>query len=364
MKPRVFISSTYYDLKHVRERLERFIENYYFDPVLFESDTVTFEPNKSLDISCYNEVKLCHMMILIVGGRYGSAISGDDTDEKKDFYNKEYISITRKEFETAIKLNVPIFVFIEKNVYAEYHTYSKNQDIFEGNNPIEFSFAHADDINVFRFINILKSIAIKTFEKIEDIEHYLGNQFAGMLYLYLQNLRDEKQDEKILDSVSELKNISKRMNEMLVAVGKNVIKGSSFDDVIFNQNKILVEFFVEQFCDNITFRSDSDIPLSVSREVFEILKQTILSKENILNVAKEKDFQKMWSNLGTIESKFKSDLLFLDSRLQIDSFNYYKIFKNYAHKILPILDSDVRLQEYLDTKLFASLELEITGLPF
>lgn len=84
MKPRVFVSSTYFDLKHVRERLERFIENYYFDPVLFESDTVTFEANKSLDTSCYNEVKLCHMMILIIGGRYGSIISGENIAEKKN----------------------------------------------------------------------------------------------------------------------------------------------------------------------------------------------------------------------------------------------------------------------------------------
>ena len=39
-KPRVFVSSTYYDLKYVRERLERFISAYCFDPILFESDEV------------------------------------------------------------------------------------------------------------------------------------------------------------------------------------------------------------------------------------------------------------------------------------------------------------------------------------
>ncbi len=87
MKPRVFVSSTYFDLKYVRERIERFIENYNFEPVLFESDNVIFEHNKPLDLSCYNEVKLCHMMILIIGGRYGSIISGENTKEKKEFYN-------------------------------------------------------------------------------------------------------------------------------------------------------------------------------------------------------------------------------------------------------------------------------------
>jgi hypothetical protein len=37
MIPRVFVSSTYYDLKHVRERIEKFIDNYGFEPVLFDT---------------------------------------------------------------------------------------------------------------------------------------------------------------------------------------------------------------------------------------------------------------------------------------------------------------------------------------
>ena len=61
-KPRVFLSSTYYDLKHVRERIERFLANFGMEPVLFENDNVTFEFNKPLDLSCYNEVKTCQMV--------------------------------------------------------------------------------------------------------------------------------------------------------------------------------------------------------------------------------------------------------------------------------------------------------------
>ena len=88
-KPRVFVSSTYYDLKYVRERLERLISSYCFEPILFESDDVFFNPNIKLDASCYKEVENCHMMLLIVGGRYGSLAS-----EQKDQYEENYISIT------------------------------------------------------------------------------------------------------------------------------------------------------------------------------------------------------------------------------------------------------------------------------
>ena len=44
------MSSTYYDLKHVRSSLERFISSLGFDPVLFERGDVAYAPDKALDV--------------------------------------------------------------------------------------------------------------------------------------------------------------------------------------------------------------------------------------------------------------------------------------------------------------------------
>lgn len=363
MKPRVFVSSTYFDLKHVRERLERFIENYYFEPVLFESDNVLFEHNKPIDISCYNEVKLCHMMILIIGGRYGSIISGDNLIEKKLAYNNDYVSITRKEYETATKLNIPVFVFIDRNVYAEYNTYNKNQAFFEKGND-HFSFAHVDDINIFKFISSIKGIAIKTFEKIDDIENYIGNQIAGMLYLYLQDLQNEKQDEKILDSVSELKSISKRMNEMLLQVGKTVIQDTQFQDVIFNQNKIVIQFFVEQLIDNISFKNEIDLNDEELKEVLIICEKTIFNIENIQDIEKEVNWEQKHYKRNLVEENLKDSLTKLNNQLKIDSFNFFKIYNSYAKKVYPIISNNKELKEYFDSLLKHELHTEIYGLPF
>ena len=131
MIPRAFVSSTYFDLKHVRERIEKFIHNYGFEPILFESDKVTYQHGKEIDHSAYYEVGLCHIMILIVGGRYGSPSSQSQQTEERRLYDEDYISITRKEFETAIQKNIPILIFVDKNVYAEYHTYKANQEYFD-----------------------------------------------------------------------------------------------------------------------------------------------------------------------------------------------------------------------------------------
>jgi hypothetical protein len=200
MKPRVFVSSTYYDLKYVRESLERFIKNYDFDPILFESGNVLFEPNKKIDDSCYNEVGVCHMMVLIIGGRYGSLASGDEAQEKQKEYDKTVVSITQKEYETALANGIPTFVFIDKNVYGEYQTYSKNRlSIDNGTLPMEFAFV--DSKNVFKFIYKVSNKPVKTFERIEEIELYLKQQISAMFYQYLDGLRNATKDSKVLDAV-------------------------------------------------------------------------------------------------------------------------------------------------------------------
>ena len=100
-RPRVFISSTYYDLKHLRSAFESFLEQFGFEPVLSEKGSIAYTPDVPLDASCYREIEQVDIFILIVGGRYGSersfGESAKDKKAKKAFYDK-YDSITREEF--------------------------------------------------------------------------------------------------------------------------------------------------------------------------------------------------------------------------------------------------------------------------
>lgn len=291
MKPRIFISSTYYDLKHVRERLEKFIDNYGFEAILFESDKVTYEHNRPIDESAYQEVTLCHIQILIIGGRYGTAASSGSQLEDQNKYESEFVSITRREFETAIKRNIPVFIFIDKNVYSEYQTYKENQDFFDNNesykNPktsqdVKFKFAHVDNVSIFRFIDLVKVKPIKTFDRVEEIENYLQNQFAGMFYLYLDHLQKQKEVSKVLDSVTELNSISLRMNEMLNSVGKKILGNDGnheYQEVIKKQFEMLAVFFADQFLGMIEAEDvTTEIVSDQRREV------AVLIYDNILNI--------------------------------------------------------------------------------
>ena len=40
MKPRIFVSSTFYDLKYVREDLSNFIKAHDFEPIMLEDETL------------------------------------------------------------------------------------------------------------------------------------------------------------------------------------------------------------------------------------------------------------------------------------------------------------------------------------
>lgn len=92
-KPRVFISSTYYDLKSVRADLEHFMREHGFDPVLHERGGVTYSKEQSPEQGCYREIESCEVLVSIIGGRFGS------TSQTGPY------SISQMELKTAIEQN-------------------------------------------------------------------------------------------------------------------------------------------------------------------------------------------------------------------------------------------------------------------
>ena len=150
-RPRIFVSSTYYDLKHIRASLDLFIDSLGYDPVLSEKGDIAYTHDRPLDESCYREAENSDIFVLIVGGRYGSEASGSTASIKGQFYDR-YESITRKEFESAITKDIPVYILIEKGVYSEYRTFLKNKD------RQDINYAHVDSVNIFRFIDEILSL--------------------------------------------------------------------------------------------------------------------------------------------------------------------------------------------------------------
>ena len=56
MKPRIFISSTFYDLKYVREDISNFVKAHDFEPIMFEDGDIGYTPAR---VSINHVMKLC-----------------------------------------------------------------------------------------------------------------------------------------------------------------------------------------------------------------------------------------------------------------------------------------------------------------
>ena len=55
--PKIFISSTYYDLRQERSAIADFIKSLGYDPVMHERAGVTYTQNETLEKDCYNEIQ-------------------------------------------------------------------------------------------------------------------------------------------------------------------------------------------------------------------------------------------------------------------------------------------------------------------
>ena len=218
-RPRVFVSSTYYDMKHLRSSIENFIEQLGYEPVLSEKDSIAYLPDAPLYESCYRESKSEDLFVLIIGGRYGSAASDQPKGDGDDFYDR-YESITKREYESACERDIPAFILIEQGVDAEYQTYLKNKD----NRSIKY--AHVDSVNIFHLIESIRdkqrNNPVKLFSKYSDIESWLKEQWAGTFRELIQRMstgsRIREIDTKVADLAQTAETLKRYLEEVVTKV--------------------------------------------------------------------------------------------------------------------------------------------------
>ena len=170
-KLRIFISSTFYDLRQVRSDLDTFIEGLGYDSVRNEEGDIPYGKEEALEEYCYKEIKSVDILVAIIGGRFGSESRRNNS------------SISQIELKTALKENKQIYIFIEKNVLSEYETYLLNKEK-------DLKYRYVDDKRIYSFIEEVKNLNsnnnIKGFETASDITKYLKEQFSGLFQRFLE----------------------------------------------------------------------------------------------------------------------------------------------------------------------------------
>ena len=197
-KPRIFISSTFYDLRQTRVDLDQFIESLGYEPVRNEEGDIPYGKDKELQEYCYKEISNIDILVSIIGSRYGSIATGDDN-----------YSVSQKEVKTAMENHKQVFIFIDKRVLTEFETYLLNK----GRTDVHYNYV--DNINIYKFIEEIKNLThnnnIKAFESAQDITHYLREQFAGLFKQFI--IEQEKAAENVV--IRDIRDTAKTLHDLV-----------------------------------------------------------------------------------------------------------------------------------------------------
>jgi hypothetical protein len=215
--------------------MERFIDSLGFEAVLSEKGTIAYSPDVPLDESCYREVRNSDVFVLVIGGRYGSERSGTDRAAAKAFFDR-YDSVTKLEYKAAVERDIPVYVFIERAVYAEYQTFILNKT----NQKI--AYAHVDSINVFHLIDEIlaqpRNNPVHEFDRYEDIEGWLREQWAGLFKELLQKATERKQIEDLKTQVEDLTAISNALKNYLQEVVQKLLPQQATNLIRVEESKL------------------------------------------------------------------------------------------------------------------------------
>ena len=197
-KPRVFVSSTFYDLKQVREDLDRFISGLGYEAVLHEAGDIAYGKDSPPEAYAFREIELCDILVCVIGGRYGT-----ESQEQPGS------SITQQELHTALENQVQVFIFIEQDVHSEYSTYLLNKE------TADVKYRFVDDHRIYEFIESIDKLPrnnpITPFRTAPDIVEYLRGQWAG---LFQRSLQDQKRLEEVR-VLAEMKSVAGTLERLV-----------------------------------------------------------------------------------------------------------------------------------------------------
>ncbi|WP_434766164.1 DUF4062 domain-containing protein [Pseudomonas triticicola] len=229
-KPRIFVSSTCYDLGMLRSELRPFITNMGYEPIMSDYSDILYDPRSHTHVSCINEVGNCDLLVLILGQRFGGAaidaalecVNFEELSARSSnsavFEGSPKFSITQLEVLKAIENSIPIYAFVDDKVYHDHLVYEKNKHDEDLVQRIKFPSMQKNETAkyVFEFINYLThrvhNNCIVPFSRLEDIRSNLVSQWSQ---LYQRLLLE---DRTRLSEIKRYQDFSERLEDLKTVV--------------------------------------------------------------------------------------------------------------------------------------------------
>lgn len=223
-KPRVFISSTFFDLRSLRDDLDRFVKSQGFEPVRHERGQIPYGADERPEQYAYREIDTCDMLVCIIGGRFGTTSSAGN------------YSITQKELKTALERGKQVYIFVEDSVHNEHRYFLLNRGV-----P-GVKFPAVDNLKVHEFIEEISGLSkgnpIFTFSVGSDITTMLQEQWAGLFQRLLQENANRQQAALIEELQRSLSTVG-QLVQFLTEQNNN--SKAAIDEILFENHPLFSE---------------------------------------------------------------------------------------------------------------------------
>lgn len=223
--PRVFISSTCYDLADERDSMVSFCNSFGFETALSERGDIFYHPDLHTHTACVRETSNCQIFVLIIGGRFGGKYVADKSK-----------SITNAEYAAAREQGIPICTFIKQDVLNDHNFWQKNKEkpfVKDLTFPSIDKQEHA--IDIFNFIDQIRHAPNNNgffgFSLNKEIFAHLRKQWAGMFFDYLQARSLSKQFSTTNQTLAALTAASEKIEEIVKGIYQNV-EGAGAKDAL------------------------------------------------------------------------------------------------------------------------------------
>lgn len=348
-QPRVFISSTCYDLQEIRFQLRSFVEDFGFIPVMSEFGDIFYDYQKHTHDACKDEIEKSQLFLLIIGNNYGSVYY------KQKEIAKNPDSVTLQEYKKAIEVDIYKHIFVNKFVDYDYKNYQKALNKFISNNveKLELDESKIDDTIltfknefkskypfpqdsykfIFNFLDVIYSLktnnAIITYESFEDIKESLRKQWAGFMY------------DAITKSKTVSINLVEKIGEKIERV-ENQIKLLAEGQINHENGNPKLTLDISRLTNELNLEEFSKIKEEIHSKIYELLEvgsSTYETKPRIkikTNVTVE-NINQWFSSLETIVKKYKwartisTKVVF--SELGVH-YSYYKSFQDIPFELI------------------------------
>ena len=222
---RVFVSSTCFDLRQIRRDLQELISELGHEAFVSDSpQNFAVNPYTQTLDNCLQNVRTSSILFLIIGGRYGHVPQGLGS------------SITNLEYQEAVRAGIPIFTFVDAEVWSAKKEYDLAKD------KSQFVHSRVEDNRVFGLIDEISHARygdwIFQFTTAQDIAQIVRVQLS---YLFESVLADAAKEhfrrELAMWGASVIGDYSTRV--LTSAVG--IAQGDAVEDTCFGQVALAIE---------------------------------------------------------------------------------------------------------------------------